>query len=70
MQIDQAIEECHRWVREHADRGPALLDDIYTKQLEADIRFRGQPITTFDPRSRGAIAYRDAAKEVHDGAAS
>jgi chromosome partitioning protein len=26
----------------------------------------GQPITTFDPRSRGAIAYRDAAKEVHD----
>ena len=29
----------------------------------------GQPITTFDPRSRGAIAYRDAAKEVHDGAA-
>ena len=29
----------------------------------------GQPITTFDPTSRGALAYRDAAKEVHDGAA-
>ena len=25
----------------------------------------GQPITTYDPRSRGAIAYRDAAQEVH-----
>jgi chromosome partitioning protein len=29
----------------------------------------GQPITTFDPRSHGAIAYRDVAKEVHDGSA-
>ena len=29
----------------------------------------GQPIITFDPKSRGAIAYRDVAKEVHDGAA-
>jgi hypothetical protein len=47
MQIDQAIDECHRWVREHADRGPALLDEIYARQLEADIRFRGEPIATF-----------------------
>ena len=29
----------------------------------------GQPIITFDSKSRGAIAYRDVAKEVHDGAA-
>jgi chromosome partitioning protein len=29
----------------------------------------GQPITTFDPRSLGAVAYREVAKEVHDGAA-
>lgn len=29
----------------------------------------GQPIITFDPRSRGAIAYRDVAKEVHYGKA-
>lgn len=29
----------------------------------------GQPITTFDSSSRGALAYRDAAREVHDGAA-
>jgi chromosome partitioning protein len=26
----------------------------------------GQPIITFDPLSRGAIAYRDVAQEVHD----
>ncbi len=29
----------------------------------------GQPIVTFDPRSRGALAYRDIAQEVHDGSA-
>ena len=28
----------------------------------------GQPITVFDPTSRGAIAYRDLAKEVSNGA--
>jgi chromosome partitioning protein len=26
----------------------------------------GQPITIFDPHSRGAIAYRDVAREIHD----
>ena len=25
----------------------------------------GQPITTFDPSSRGAVAYRELAREVH-----
>jgi chromosome partitioning protein len=29
----------------------------------------GQPITVFDPTSRGAIAYRELAKEVSNGAA-
>lgn len=47
MRIEQAIEDCHRWVREHADRGPALLEDIYARQLELNIRFRGEPIATF-----------------------
>lgn len=47
MQIEQAIEDCHQWVREHADEGEALLDDLYRKQLEADIKFRGKPIATF-----------------------
>ena len=28
----------------------------------------GQPITSFDPTSRGAIAYRELAKEVSGGA--
>jgi chromosome partitioning protein len=28
----------------------------------------GQPITTFDPASRGAVAYRELAKEVSNGA--
>jgi len=47
MRVDQAIEECHEWVRQHADQGQQLLDDIYARQLEADIRFRGEPIATF-----------------------
>ena len=29
----------------------------------------GQPIIIYDPRSRGAVAYRDVAKEVHYGPA-
>lgn len=28
----------------------------------------GKPITTFDPSSRGAVAYRELAREVHGGA--
>ena len=47
MRVDQAIEDCHRWAREHADQGQELLDDLYRRQLEADIKFRGQPIATF-----------------------
>ena len=27
----------------------------------------GQPITTFDPSSRGAVAYRELAREVSGG---
>lgn len=30
----------------------------------------GQSILTYDPRSRGAVAYRDIAREVHDGTAT
>ncbi len=47
MRIDQAIEDCHRWAREHAAQGQVILDDLYRRQLEADIRFRGQPIASF-----------------------
>ena len=47
MRIEQAIEDCHRWAREHAGQGQELLDDLYRRQLEADIKFRGQPIASF-----------------------
>jgi len=47
MRIDQAIEDCHRWAREHADQAQELLDDLYRRQLEVDIKFRGKPIATF-----------------------
>ena len=40
MRIEQAIEDCHRWAREHAEEGQELLDDLYRRQLEADIKFR------------------------------
>lgn len=47
MRIEQAIDDCHRWAREHASQGQELLEDLYRRQLEADIRFRGQPIASF-----------------------
>jgi hypothetical protein len=47
MRVEQAIEDCHRWAREHADQGQDLLDDIYERQLAADIKFRGRPIASF-----------------------
>jgi hypothetical protein len=47
MRINQAIEDCHRWAREHADTGQVILDDLYRRQLEVDIKFRGRPIASF-----------------------
>jgi hypothetical protein len=47
MRVEQAIEDCHHWAREHADQGRELLNDLYRRQLELDIKFRGQPIATF-----------------------
>lgn len=55
-------------VREHF--GDKVLRSVIPRTVRlSEAPSYGQPITTFDPRSRGAIAYRDAAKEVHDGAA-
>ena len=53
-------------VREH------FGDKVLTSVIPRTVRLSeapsfGQPITTFDPSSRGAIAYRDAAREVHHG---
>jgi len=33
LPAEHAIDECHRRVREHVDEAPALLDDIYRRQL-------------------------------------
>ncbi|MEM1332784.1 MAG: AAA family ATPase [Actinomycetota bacterium] len=58
---DQVVSE----VREHF--GDKVLRSVIPRNVRvSEAPSFGQPITTFDPRSRGAIAYRDAAKEVHD----
>ncbi|MDC3332521.1 AAA family ATPase [Ilumatobacter sp.] len=51
-------------VREHF--GEKVLRSVIPRSVRlSEAPSFGQPITTFDSRSRGAIAYRDAAKEVH-----
>lgn len=51
-------------VREHF--GEKVLRSIIPRSVRlSEAPSFGQPITTFDPTSRGAIAYRDAAREVH-----
>ena len=55
-------------VREHF--GDKVLRAVIPRSVRlSEAPSFGQPITTFDPKSRGAIAYRDAAREVHDDAA-
>lgn len=62
---DQVVSE----VRDHF--GDKVLRSVIPRNVRvSEAPSFGQPITTFDPRSRGAIAYRDAAKEVHHAAAS
>jgi len=57
---DQVVSE----VREHF--GEKVLKSVVPRSVRlAEAPSFGQPITTFDPRSRGALAYRDVAKEVH-----
>jgi chromosome partitioning protein len=58
---DQVIGE----VRDHF--GDKVLRTVVPRSVRlSEAPSFGQPIITFDPRSRGAIAYRDVAKEVHD----
>lgn len=53
-------------VREHF--GDKVLKSVIPRSVRlSEAPSFGQPITTFDPTSRGAIAYRDAAREVHHG---
>lgn len=61
---DQVVSE----VREHF--GDKVLRTIVPRSVRlSEAPSFGQPIITFDPRSRGAFAYRDVAKEVHDDSA-
>jgi chromosome partitioning protein len=61
---DQVVDE----VRAHF--GDKVVKAVVPRNVRlSEAPSFGQPIITFDPKSRGAIAYRDVAKEVHDGAA-
>jgi chromosome partitioning protein len=61
---DQVVNE----VREHF--GDKVLRTIVPRSVRlSEAPSFGQPIITFDPRSRGAFAYRDVAKEVHHDSA-
>ncbi len=60
---DQVVSE----VREHF--GEKVLRSVIPRSVRlSEAPSFGQPITTFDSKSRGALAYRDAAKEVHGDA--
>ncbi len=61
---DQVVSE----VREHFGEKVCRTIVPRTVRLSEAPSF-GQPIITFDPTSRGAIAYRELAKEVSGGAA-
>jgi chromosome partitioning protein len=57
---DQVVTE----VRQHF--GDKVLRSVIPRTVRlSEAPSFGQPITTFDSKSRGALAYRDAAKEVH-----
>jgi chromosome partitioning protein len=62
LSIDVANE-----VREHFSERVCRAVIPRTVRLSEAPSF-GQPITVFDPASRGAVAYRELAKEVSDGA--
>ena len=60
-------EQVEHEVRQH------FGDEVYRTVVPRTVRLSeapsfGQPIIVFDPTSRGAIAYRELAKEVSRGA--
>lgn len=60
---DQVVTE----VREHF--GDKVLRTVVPRTVRiSEAPSYGQPITTYDPRSRGALAYRDVAEELHRAA--
>lgn len=59
---DQVVAD----VREHF--GPRVCRNVIPRTVRlSEAPSFGQPITVFDPTSRGAIAYRELAKEVSGG---
>jgi chromosome partitioning protein len=61
---DQVVRE----VRDHF--GEKVCNSIVPRTVRlSEAPSFGQPIITFDPASRGSIAYRDLAREVSGGAA-
>ena len=59
---DQVVNE----VREHF--GPKVCRNVVPRTVRlSEAPSFGQPIIVFDPSSRGAIAYRELAKEVSGG---
>ncbi len=62
-------EQVAREVRSHF--GDRVCRNVIPRTVRlSEAPSYGQPITVFDPSSRGAIAYRELAKEVSGGAAA
>jgi chromosome partitioning protein len=60
----QVVDE----VREHF--GDKVVRTVVPRNVRlSEAPSFGQPIIIYDPRSRGAVAYREVAKEVHYGPA-
>lgn len=57
-------EQVSTEVREHF--GSVVCKNVIPRNIRlSEAPSYGQPITTFDPSSRGAVAYRELAREVH-----
>jgi cellulose biosynthesis protein BcsQ len=57
-------EQVSTEVREHF--GSVVCRTVIPRNIRlSEAPSYGQPITTFDPSSRGAVAYRELAREVH-----
>jgi len=62
---DEVVDE----IRQHF--GPTVLKTVVPRNIKlSEAPKYGMPIVTYDPMSRGAIAYTDVAQEVHNGSQS
>jgi len=59
---DEVVDE----IRQHF--GPTVLKTVVPRNIKlSEAPKYGMPIITYDPMSRGAVAYTDVAQEVHNG---